>query len=380
MWISWRKNQLETIQKQKEENEKENSKDHEEVQKLKEEVEKKQLGIFTAVAYGITFLMGILMWYGSAKGLDISAFPNAQMFYPAAGVMLAYLLTKKEDVVIPRGFYIAFCICTAVLMLLAIVSVFVPIEPIQMQGMTISVWTLIVQYVMILGSVVCWILYGVAGKQKRRAYGLSWNKGIASWLMIGLFILLYMLRTVVSCLMSGAGALAEFGGTMLSTTTLISIISMPVNFFLVFVAFFGEEYGWRYYLQPLLQKKFGLRGGVLVLGVVWGLWHLPIDFFYYTSVEMGLIAAVSQQIICITLGIFFAYAYMKTGNIWVPVVLHFLNNNLIPVITGNYSTDVLENQQYSWAEVPIALLLNGVFFGLFILAKEFRGNSKKQYE
>ena len=344
------------------------------------QVEKKQLGIFTAVAYGITFLMGILMWYGSAKGLDISAFPNAQMFYPAAGVMLAYLLTKKEDADMPKGFYIAFCICTAVLMLLAVVSIFVPIAPIQMQGMTISVWTLIVQYVMILGSVVCWILYGVAGRQKRKAYGLSWNKGKASWLMIGLFILLYMLRTVVSCLMSGAGALAEFGETMLSMTTLISVVSLPVNFFLVFVAFFGEEYGWRYYLQPLLQKKFGLRGGVLVLGVVWGLWHLPIDFFYYTSVEMGLIAAVSQQITCITLGIFFAYTYMKTNNIWVPVVLHFLNNNLIPVIVGNYSTDVLENQQFSWAEIPIALLLNGVFFGLFILAKEFRGNSKKQYE
>ncbi len=344
------------------------------------QVEKKQLGIFTAVAYGITFLMGILMWYGSAKGLDISAFPNAQMFYPAAGVMLAYLLTKREDMDMPKGFYIAFCICTAVLMLLAVVSIFVPIAPIQMQGMTISVWTLIVQYVMILGSVVCWILYGVAGRQKRKAYGLSWNKGKASWLMIGLFILLYMLRTVVSCLMSGAGALAEFGETMLSMTTLISVVSLPVNFFLVFVAFFGEEYGWRYYLQPLLQKKFGLRGGVLVLGVVWGLWHLPIDFFYYTSVEMGLIAAVSQQITCITLGIFFAYTYMKTNNIWVPVVLHFLNNNLIPVIVGNYSTDVLENQQFSWAEIPIALLLNGVFFGLFILAKEFRGNSKKQYE
>lgn len=342
------------------------------------QMEKKQLGIFTAVAYGITFLMGILMWYGSAKGLDISAFPNAQMFYPAAGVMLAYLLTKKEDVDMPRGFYIAFCICTAVLMLLAMVSIFVPIEPIEMQGMTISVWTLIVQYVMILGSVVCWILYGVAGKQKRSAYGLSWNKGKASWLMVGLFILLYILRTVVSCLMSGAGALAEFGGTMLSITTLISVISLPVNFFLVFVAFFGEEYGWRYYLQPLLQKKFGLRGGVLVLGVVWGLWHLPIDFFYYTSVEMGLIAAVSQQITCITLGIFFAYAYMKTNNIWVPVVLHFLNNNLIPVITGNYSTDVLENQQFSWAEIPVALLLNGIFFGLFIFAKEFAGKNKNR--
>ncbi|NLG03316.1 MAG: CPBP family intramembrane metalloprotease, partial [Clostridia bacterium] len=104
--------------------------------------------------------------------------------------------------------------------------------------------------------------------------------------------------------------------------------------------------------------------------IVWGLWHLPVDFFYY-SPDAGLVAAVSQQITCITLGIFFAYAYMKTNNIWVPVILHFLNNNLIPVLSGNNSADVLKNQQMAWSDLPLALLLNGIVFGLFILSKEF---------
>lgn len=60
------------------------------------QTEKKQLLIYVIIAYGITYVMGLLMWYSYGKGLDLSAFPKAQMLYPAAGVMMAYLITKKE--------------------------------------------------------------------------------------------------------------------------------------------------------------------------------------------------------------------------------------------------------------------------------------------
>ena len=147
---------------------------------------------------------------------------------------------------------------------------------------------------------------------------------------------------------------------------------MPLSFLLAFIAFFGEEYGWRYYLQPILQKRFGLRYGVLILGIVWGLWHLPVDLFFYVSPGQGLIMLVSQIITCVAYGIFFGYVYMRTNNIWAVVIIHFLNNNLIPVISGTYSADVIQNQTVSWAQIPWSLLLNGVLFGLFLLAKPFR--------
>ena len=147
---------------------------------------------------------------------------------------------------------------------------------------------------------------------------------------------------------------------------------MPLNFLLGYIAFFGEEYGWRYYLQPILQKKFGLRKGVLLLGVVWGLWHLPLDFFYYVTPEYGVIMTVTQIINCVTLGIFLGFAYMKTENIWVPAIIHFLNNNLIMVVSGTFSADVVENNSMSWMDIPVTLLINGLMFGLFIFAKQYR--------
>ena len=50
------------------------------------EMAKTRLIIYVLMAYGLTCLMGILMWYGSTKGYDLTVFPTAQMMYPAAGV------------------------------------------------------------------------------------------------------------------------------------------------------------------------------------------------------------------------------------------------------------------------------------------------------
>ena len=159
-----------------------------------------------------------------------------------------------------------------------------------------------------------------------------------------------------------------------SPGTWIGLAALFINFFLVYIAFLGEEYGWRYYLQPLLQKKFGLRAGVIVLGIVWGLWHFPLDFCYYTT-ETGPAMAAAQLITCISLGIFFAWAYMKTQNIWVPVVLHFLNNNLAAILSGG-SAEAFQNQYIAWGDLLPALLVNGVIFGGFLLAKPFRRQPK----
>jgi len=37
----------------------------------------------------------------------------------------------------------------------------------------------------------------------------------------------------------------------------------------------GEEIGWRGYVQPRLQAKYNALVSGLIVGVIWGLWHLP---------------------------------------------------------------------------------------------------------
>jgi uncharacterized protein len=73
----------------------------------------------------------------------------------------------------------------------------------------------------------------------------------------------------------------------------------------------GEELVFRAVLQPLLGRIFrNIHAGVLVSALIFSLMH----FQFY-----GLIPRF-------VLGLFLGYAYLWTRSIWVPVLMHFVNN------------------------------------------------------
>jgi len=47
---------------------------------------------------------------------------------------------------------------------------------------------------------------------------------------------------------------------------------------IVFILVVGEELGWRGYAQPQLEKSYSPLISAIILGVLWGFWHLP-NFF-----------------------------------------------------------------------------------------------------
>ena len=324
------------------------------------ETNKRELITFLLVAFAVPYLMGIPLGICQASGKDTSLFANAQMFYPAAGVMLAFLLARRPGITV--RFYVLHLLVTASCLVMSLLSAFVDLA----DGM----WLLVVNLVIIAGSVLAWVLLLTDKKEKRESYGLRWHgKFLQAMGICALFLVLKTAAVFISVALSGAQAWNEYLAYWQSYLPWSTFLMLIPNFFLCFLPFFGEEYGWRYYLTPVLQQKFGKRKGVLLLGVMWGLWHLPLNLFFY-SPETSLQSIAAQLIVCVTLGIFFTYGYELCGrNIWVPVLLHYLNNNMILVWSG--SADI-SNQIYTWADVGVSAILYGLMFLPFLASKVFK--------
>ena len=359
----------------------------------------KRLFAFIAIAYGISFIMMIPMYVGKLKGLDLTQIVNAQMCSPAAGVAIGYLLFMRGEKRVPKFFMMVIVINYVIQLILGIASIyFMPfsssdvIDPAQLFGTSgtssditgasttlqmSQIYNLIGQSILIEFSILLWIAYFVAGRERRKFVGLSRNNEGVGILMVLLFVGLYLVRTLVPGFVEAAitktmpQLLASYGDLVKNRMFALSIISLPFNYILTIIAFLGEEYGWRVYLQPIMQKKFGMKLGIILLGIVWGLWHTPVDLFFYTE-DSAPQMLIGQIITCVFLGIFFGFVYLKTNNIWICVCMHFLNNNLIPIITGTFSADVLTNQHVPWLYLIEILLLDFVIFGLFIFAKEYK--------
>ena len=337
-------------------------------------IEKKKLAVFFAVAFGVTAVMSIFMVIGLKSGKDLTAFVNAQMTYPACGVIIGMLLFDRKEKKLPIVGFTAFLVTSVIMMVIAVISAFAPQTMIQSAAGEVSNWNVYSQYVLLAGSVVAYLAFWICGKEKRENAGLSRKNVILSIALALLFVFLFTARfylaNLVANISSGANAFdfAELNASVLNFGTWVNAAIIMINFPITMIAFMGEEYGWRYYLQPVMQKKFGLRLGVVLVGVIWGIWHTAADFMFY-STTTGPQLLVTQILTCVSVGIFFGYAYMKTGNIWLIAIMHFINNNFIVLFTGG-DVNVLQNQSVSWSDMPI-MIIRSLVFAVFIFAPIF---------
>lgn len=195
--------------------------------------------------------------------------------------------------------------------------------------------------------------------------GLSFNLSFKEVLKYALFyiaIFVLMVRAEFVCDYLKTGNVAQLKVPLADVKQLVVFILL---FILTFIVFLGEEYGWGYFLFPLLEKKYGVYKAIFFLGTIEVLFHFPID---YMINKLPITFFIGRSVMLISHTIFMCWIYKRTSTIWIAVLIHFLNNNLL----GLWK---LTEDSFTFS-TPLTVICYAAIFGSFIFSKTFKNQGK----
>ncbi len=116
----------------------------------------------------------------------------------------------------------------------------------------------------------------------------------------------------------------QFTGESITYPWTGEVVALPIAF--VYILLLGgpfqEEFGWRGYALEPLMDRFGALFGSTLLGIVWGVWHLP--WFYMPSMTLYYQRPLIGFLITITLlSVIMAWVFVNTnGSLLVMILMH----------------------------------------------------------
>ena len=315
---------------------------------------KKDLKIFIAISFIIPYIMGFAIYYCKLHDISTNIYPIFQMFMPFLAVIA---LLYKEDESILKVFPFKIYIFTSIFMFVfAILNIFYPNSDIFSN------------IIILISAIAMIIAIFTMDKDLKKKLSLNNPNKKMTILMCLIFILIYFLRLFIACIIEGETREIVEVFNLHSLKVFISIIIFS---FLNIMPFIGEEYGWRAYLAPRLKEIYGIKKSILLTGFIWGIWHLPLNLFYYSDglLISQIYSILVQLVFCIFLGIFLSYAYNRTKSIWAPVMIHYLNNNLALLFVTDFSKDIFSGQHYDLKGTLFSIVSSIILFGIFIFSK-----------
>ncbi|MEN6378526.1 MAG: type II CAAX endopeptidase family protein [Methanofastidiosum sp.] len=164
-------------------------------------------------------------------------------------------------------------------------------------------------------------------KRKLSSFGLNKGKSIKYYLAAYLYPFLAIGLGVLLFTIMGFGILRTDLDLIFPTQYGIPIYIYLINYSIapIFpnsIFAFGEEYGWRGYLQDLLLEKFSILKTLLITGVIWGLWHAPLIAMGYNYHQYPLPGVFLFTLWTIFVGIFFGWLKIKSKSVLTAALGH----------------------------------------------------------
>ena len=147
---------------------------------------------------------------------------------------------------------------------------------------------------------------------------------------------------------------------------------------------FGEEFGWRAYLYPKLEKLIGTPWACLLGGVIWGLWHMPLTAeghnFGRDYRGFPWLGIILMTVSCIADGFILMWLTKKSESIFPAAIFHACGNSGGSSVSNFFIVSVDLNQTieiYQWAVFMIPEILFGVICFILLIRDNKKANKNK---
>lgn len=135
---------------------------------------------------------------------------------------------------------------------------------------------------------------------------------------------------VMLTLTAGGGDWSDFGAN--ASPAEVTAVLLTVFAIAPLMAFntFGEEFGWRGYMNQKMEPLLGTTGTIIVGGILWGLWHAPLTVaghnFGTDYKGYPYIGILCMCVSCTSMGVFLMWFTKKTGSVYPAAIFHAMNN------------------------------------------------------
>ncbi|GAA2692915.1 MULTISPECIES: type II CAAX endopeptidase family protein [Actinosynnema] len=152
-------------------------------------------------------------------------------------------------------------------------------------------------------------------------------------------------------------AVAEDRGSLTMPPVMVLVAYLPMLLLQVLTTGLAEEPGWRDYALPHLQPKLGPLLGNVLLGPIWGLWHLPLFFTDWGARDSSTQTIALFVAGATTISFVMTWVFNRTGeSLPLAMILHSGVNSYFSLV---WPSMVPEDQVAGHGSSGIVILLAG---------------------